>query len=97
MSMYLTTNKEFKTRKQLLEQTRNIITDAQFVAGAWTVTTADKRDGEKETHTGVRVFKRGNSYGVYGMNAGLYELEDKHGNVTLAAVPDRNTLLFLLG
>ncbi|MDI6497888.1 hypothetical protein QMA60_09050 [Leuconostoc suionicum] len=90
-------SKEFKTRKQLLEQTDNVITEAKFVAGSWNVTIKNNRGGDKQTLTGMRVFNLGNSFGIYGMNAGLYELEDKHGHVTLAAVPDRSTLLFLLG
>lgn len=89
--------KEFKTRKQLLSQTDYIITKAEFIAGAWTVTTKNMANDETSTDSGLRIYNVGNSYGTYGMNAGLYELEDKHGNVTLAAVPDRSTLLFLLG
>ncbi|MGX6466424.1 hypothetical protein [Leuconostoc falkenbergense] len=89
--------KEFKTRKQLLAQTDYIITDAEFVAGAWTVTTKNMANDETSTDSGLKVYNVGNSFGIYGMNAGLYELEDKHGHVTLTAVPDRSTLLFLLG
>ncbi|MCT3053929.1 hypothetical protein [Leuconostoc mesenteroides] len=89
--------KEFKTRKELLGQTDYIITDAEFLDGAWTVTTINNTNGETNTDSGLKIYNIGNSYGIYGMNAGLYELEDEHGNVTLAAVPDRNTLLFLLG
>lgn len=89
--------KEFKTRKQLLAQTDYIITDAEFVAGAWTVTTNNMANDETSTDSGLKVYNVGNSFGIYGMNAGLYELEDKQGHVTLAAVPDRGSLLFLLG
>lgn len=89
--------KEFKTRKQLLGQTNYIITDAEFLGGAWTVTTMNNTNGEINTDSGLKIYSVGNSYGIYGMNAGLYELEDNQGNVTLAAVPDRSTLLFLLG
>lgn len=89
--------REFKTRKQLLAQTDYIIIDAEFVAGSWTVTTRNTANGETNTDSDLKIYNAGNSYGIYGMNAGLYELEDKHGHVTLAAVPDRSTLLFLLG
>lgn len=89
--------KEYKTRKQLLAQTDYIITNAEFIAGAWTVTIKNNANGETNTDSGLKIYNVGNSYGVYGMNAGLYELEDKQGHVTLAAVPDRSTLLFLLG
>ena len=88
---------EFKTRKALLNKADYIIADAEFLDGAWTVTTTNKTTGETNTDSGLKVYNVGNSYGIYGMNAGLYELEDKQGHVTLAAVPDRSSLLFLLG
>ena len=89
--------KEFKTRKALLNKAEYIITNAEFVDGAWTVTTKSTDDGETNTNSGLKIYKVGNSYGVYGMNAGLYELEDQHGNVKIAAVPYRSSLLLLLG
>ncbi|WP_459524660.1 hypothetical protein [Leuconostoc lactis] len=89
--------KEFKTRKALLNNADYIITDAEFLDGAWTVTTTNKTTGKTNTDSGLKVYNVGKSYGIYGMNAGLYELEDDQGHVTIAAVPDRSTLLFLLG
>lgn len=88
---------EFKTRKQLLAKASATITAAEFIAGSWTVTTLSDGDIKTKTESGLKVYNVGNSFGTYGMNAGLYKLVDIHGNETLAAVPDRNTLLFLLG
>lgn len=88
---------EFKTRKALLNKADYIITDAESAGGAWTVTTKNTANGETNTDSGLKIYNVGNSYGVYGMNAGLYELEDQNGSVKIAAVPDRSTLLFLLG
>ena len=88
---------EFKTREQLLAKATTTITAAKFVAGSWTITTLSDSDVKTKTESGLKVYNVGNSFGIYGMDAGLYKLVDIHGNETLAAVPDRSTLLFLLG
>ncbi|MDI6613948.1 hypothetical protein QMA64_05050 [Leuconostoc suionicum] len=88
---------EFKTRQQLIARTNYIITAADFVDGSWNVTVKNTVDGKINTDSSLKVYNVGNSYDVYGRTAGLYELKDDEGNVTLAAVPDRSTLLYILG
>lgn len=87
----------FKTRKALLKEADYIIKAAEHNGKNWDVLLVNQYDGQEKSLNGVKIFNNGNSFGAYGMNAGLYELEDVHGNVTIAAVPERNTLLFLLG
>lgn len=88
---------EFKTRKALLNKADYVIKSAEYEQDGWHVALINKKDGTQMNADGIKIYNVGNSYGVYGMNAGLYELEDDQGHVTIAAVPDRNTLLFLLG
>ena len=88
---------EFKTRKALLNKADYVIKSAKYEQNGWHVDLVNKKDGTQMSVDGMKIYNVGNSYGVYGMNAGLYELEDDHGHVTIAAVPDRSTLLFLLG
>ena len=88
---------EFKTRKALLNKADYVIKSAEHEQNGWRVDLVNKKDGTQMSADGMKVYNVGNSYGVYGMNAGLYELEDDQGHVTIAAVPDRITLLFLLG
>lgn len=87
----------FKTRKALLNKADYFIKSADHGQDGWHVDLVNKKDGIQMSADGMKIYNVGNSYGVYGMNAGLYELEGDHGNVILAAVPDRSTLLFLLG
>lgn len=97
MSMYLTRSKEFKTRRELLSKADVIINTAEHSDNeGWNLNVTNEDNINSDMY-GVKIFNAGNSYGIYGMNAGLYELEDNQGNVILGAVPDRNTLLFLLG
>ena len=88
---------EFKTRKALLNKADYVIKSAEHEQNGWRVDLVNKKDCTQMSADGMKVYNVGNSYGVYGMNAGLYELEDDQGHVTIAAVPDRSTLLFLLG
>lgn len=88
---------KFKTRKALLNEADCFIKSAERGQDGWHVDLVNKKDGTQMSVDGMKIYNVGNSYGVYGTNAGLYELEDDHGNVILAAVPDRSTLLFLLG
>lgn len=88
---------QFKTRKQLIEKADIIIKYAEYSESeGWNLHIENEDKIESDLY-GVKVFNVGNSYGIYGMNAGLYELELSDGSVLMGAVPERNSLLFLLG